>query len=75
MRRPQRNPEAYPPPVHQLEVAQTAVGKSDYPRRTAARRHELTQLALEACKLFDKYHVLPHEKCYVGRLCQTLLEF
>ncbi len=39
------------------------------------RRKELVDLALSCCALFDAANVLDDEKCYVGQLCQRLLEF
>ena len=43
--------------------------------RSPRRREELTELAKKCCALFDKYEVKASEKCYVGRLCQAILEF
>ena len=40
-----------------------------------SRRKELVDLALNCCSLFDAAKVQGYEKCYVGKLCQHLLEF
>ena len=40
-----------------------------------SRRKELVDLALNCCLLFDAAKVQGYEKCYVGKLCQHLLEF
>ena len=40
-----------------------------------SRRKELAELALNCCTLFDAAKVTSREKCYVGKLCQLLLEF
>ena len=41
----------------------------------ADRRNELIQVARNCVMLFDSAHVTGAEQCYVGRLCQTMLEF
>ena len=45
------------------------------PDMAADRRNELIQVARNCVMLFDAAHVTGAEKCYVGRLCQQMLEF
>ena len=73
MDRPQRNPYeggstmAMPEPLGQIQ------GKSE--GISPSRRKELLELVSRISDLFDEYRVRGYEKCYLGRVCQVILEF
>ena len=78
MDRPQRNPSNDGDVVainHEIlynTPEQIGIGAKPM---SAARRKQLLALVDSIANLFDAYEVKGSEKCYVGRLCQSALEF
>lgn len=73
MDRLQRNPYEGGSTMAMPESSGQIQGKSE--GISPSRRKELLELVSRISDLFDEYRVRGYEKCYLGRVCQVILEF